>query len=836
METTENLRKLKHVLQSKDPVLFTGAGFSLGAKQSDNTPIPNGQELKLRIISEILKYEEGSPEYEELRNENLQNVCEHTNLHHQPVLQDFLTAVFTGCIPDECHKIICSYKWAKIYTTNIDDIVENCIDNKKLLVQNLSRIRTGATSSKIEYIKLHGCVRNQESGYTFSEREYVDSMLKSRDYRFNSFGQDIQYKDFIFIGTDFNEINLDYYLSLYENAPAKTAKGLLFFINPSTRIMFRTRIERIGGIIIDMKTAEFAEYLKNEITESKLDKTKKTINNFKVLNYDLDKLKQFKAYRSNLYVGDTPKWLDIINDWDFNNSEVWDNFQTYYKHIQENGIFHSIYALVGKSLAGKSTYCRRIAYSLCNDGYTVLEFTGKVFDYFSLVLFCKTSNISKLCILVDSASYYYGAFRSLMQSLPESVDLIILANSRPYFHNRKKYNIITENYYEYYVPSYISYSFAKEIERKLYKKGYLGSFKKYEKSARIELIKKTNDIPDCLYSVTFSKKFIDRFMDDLLPRYNHFYYGKELIAYLAIFHELDLNYLPLEIVTLIFQQDTNNALNEIDDFIKYNESNGISIRNGALAKIIINKLKPNQRIEYIKELLINISPQVSEREHTYWNEIEACLLKEKLLRKRLGLRTSAIRNMLFEIQDYYNESYNYWIQVGITEQFSYEFEKALNHFQQAEALYPNSYMVQNAIARNFLRQANYCKEPEKARVLYDEGERRILQLIREREEFQVKAFSTHCYLYEKINFYIKFNIVPTDKELNEMFSMLRKICDKMPEDGMSKHISNKFYEFIVHFKKENVIHMTLSDLSALKHMFNDYDINADSFFEDFELD
>ena len=52
METTENLRKLKHVLQSKDPVLFTGAGFSLGAKQSDNTPIPNGQELKLRIISE----------------------------------------------------------------------------------------------------------------------------------------------------------------------------------------------------------------------------------------------------------------------------------------------------------------------------------------------------------------------------------------------------------------------------------------------------------------------------------------------------------------------------------------------------------------------------------------------------------------------------------------------------------------------------------------------------------------------------------------------------------------------------------------------------------------
>jgi len=836
MADLENIKKLKHVLLSKDPVLFTGAGFSLGSLQNDNTPIPKGYDLKIDIIKNILRYTSDSSEYIELKNETLQNVCEVTNAHHKPQLQDYLTEVFSNCKPKDYHKTICSYRWSRIYTTNIDDLIENCIDPKKIVIQNLSRQKTGVSSDKIEYLKLHGCVRNQEAGYVFSEKEYVDSMLKSRDYRFNSFGQDIQFKDFVFVGTDFNEINLDFYLNLYESAPSKSAKGFLFFINPSSKITFRTKIEKIGGVIIEWTTEEFATFLRDEIINSPNTSINISLKNFDILNNKIDSIKTFKAYRSDLYVGAIPRWLDIINDWDFQNNDVWTNFKEYYSNIQSNNIRQSIYVLVGKTLVGKSTYSRRIGYFLYQEGYFVLDFTGKYFEYFQIVQFCRKENILKLCIIVDDASYYYGAFRSLFESIPSTVELIIIANSRPYFHNRKKYNIITENFFEYYLPLHISYNFAKEIENKLSQKGYLGALKQYNQRERIDRIKATNDIADCLYRITYSKKFIDRFTDDFLPRYNGLHQGKDLIAFLVIFQEIDLPYLPLEIVTLILQKDTKKAINEVDDFIKYNESNGIAIRNSALSKIVLSKLKPLHILDYIKELLITISPQVSEREHTYWNEIEACLLKEKLLRKRLNLKTSAIRNMLFEIQDYYKESYNYWIQVGITEQYSYEFEKALNHFQQAEALNPNSYMVQNAIARNFLRQANNCSVLEKARPLYDEGEKRILDLIREREEFQVKAFSTHCYLYEKINFHIKFNIVPPDHELKEMFSLLKKVVERMPEDGMSKHISNKFYEFLLHFKKTNVIRMDFKDLTALKLMLQEYDINIESLFEDFEID
>ena len=402
MTNIEAIKKLKHILLTKQPVLFTGAGFSLGAKQSNNMdPIPNGEELKMSIIQKILCYAPGSEEYKELKGEPLPNVCEHANLHHQNQLQDYLTEIFTDCKPEIYHKTICSYHWSRIYTTNIDDVVENCIDNRKLLVQNLSRIKTGNTD-KLEYIKLHGCVRNQEKGYVFSEKEYVDSMLKSRDYRFNSFGQDIQYKEFIFIGTDFNEINLDYYLRLYENAPTNTSKGFLFFINPSTRILFRSIIENVGGIIIDWRTNEFADFLSKEIFSENIRSIKITLKNFNILNNKVDEFKTFKAYRSNLYVGDIPRWLDILNDWDFHNVELWKNFMEYYSWVQANDFSHSVYTLVGKSLAGKSTYSRRICYFLYNEGYTVLEFTGKNFEYYSIIQFCKKNEIHKLCILVDN--------------------------------------------------------------------------------------------------------------------------------------------------------------------------------------------------------------------------------------------------------------------------------------------------------------------------------------------------------------------------------------------------------------------------------------------------
>jgi hypothetical protein len=67
-------------------------------------------------------------------------------------------------------------------------------------------------------------------------------------------------------------------------------------------------------------------------------------------------------------------------------------------------------------------------------------------------------------------------------------------------------------------------------------------------------------------------------------------------------------------------------------------------------------------------------------------------------------------------------------------------------------------MVENAIARNFLKQGNYSDVYLMAIEYFSEGESLMRSLIANRDEFQVKAFSTHSYLNEKIYFLKKIKL------------------------------------------------------------------------------
>lgn len=68
-------------------------------------------------------------------------------------------------------------------------------------------------------------------------------------------------------------------------------------------------------------------------------------------------------------------------------------------------------------------------------------------------------------------------------------------------------------------------------------------------------------------------------------------------------------------------------------------------------------------------------------------------MRDKLLKDKLKVNQKDLKAIFYEIKDYYSNNYNYWLQLGIAEQLDKDYEKALNHFTQAEALGPKSYMV-----------------------------------------------------------------------------------------------------------------------------------------------
>ena len=836
------LEKLSRCLLKGRPILFTGAGFSRYGKNGQGNDIPTGFELKSKILTELLGYEKESDDYNDLIRNTLTDIYGFAQEEKSELkVRDYVFSLFTDCTPQGFHNVIARFNWKRVYTTNIDDLYENASNQDSLLVQNMPTRRESFSGKKIEYIKLHGCVRNPSGGIVFSRQDYIDSMLKSQDYRFNMFGQDIQTEDFIFIGTEMDEFNLDYYLKLFESVQGQSTNGQLFFIKPNPDRMFLSKINKRGGYVINWTAERFAEHLQHLAVKEKVNPYVYRLDGYQYINKIFEAAKDFKGFRSDLYLGNDPKWSDIFYDWDFIHPKI-EALAKQAVSYTENG-HNLIVSLCGKAMSGKSVYLKRIGIRLVNEGFAVYEFVGRRFNFHDFIRTCKIIPDTKIALLIDDGSFYYSAIRNLFRDFEKGKQLIVITTSRPYYHNRKRYNLVfetqllEENIHAEIVS--VDNQFAKNIANKLDEKGFLGNLKSLEYGERVAFISKTNDVSSLLYSLNNSssnafqrrQKEVYAEMKDEIGEYNKF------LQLLAIFQKMDLPYFPLELLGLWDAKNYSQILENCQDFIKFTPDNhGVELRNDILTNLLLKDLDSSSKMELIGDILVLVSPQVSDKDHSYWNEIQSSLMKGKLLKRVLGIKRDDIKSLLFSIQKYYNDNFNYWIQVGISEQNERDFEKALNHFNQAASINPRSYMVLNAIARNYMLQANSKHSRVEAQPLFEEGERRILELIREREEFQVKAFSTHGYLFEKLRYLEKFEQHPSVEELKKMYDMLKSIIDRDHSDPMAKHISNLFLKYIKKQGLSKKLHFTFYDLTYLRSMLNDSDSEIKSLLEDFELD
>lgn len=818
-----------------------GAGFSKWAKTKNGEDIPT-DDLKEMLVTDLLKYDKNSAEYRELIQYTLSKVCQFVQYEKsQDHLTDFLTEIFKDVKHSPFHYNLTKYHWRKIYTTNIDDIVENIYreNNFDLKVQNSGRLSTSSKKDRTEYIKLHGCVNNPSAGYTFSSEEYIDSTLRSQDYRFNSLCLDMQTGNFILIGTNFDEFNIDFYLKLYENTGYYSSKGHLIFISPNPSLYLTSRIRDLKGIIIKWTAEQFLNFL-NELNykEDRVNHLKKSLLYGGFLNFE--KLRQDyqpnTQYDSHLYSGYEPKWQDVLSEWDF----IHPITPTILRDIKNTGMDKKIcvFSIVGKAYVGKTCALLRIAAELYKNGFEVISFNGRKFDIYPLLDYIeahKTKN--RFALIVDNASYYYYIAERIAKTPLDNRQLIIVTTSRPFYHWRRRYYLVDLNFREYILESKLDEYFSKNIIQKLREKGYLGELTKLKtEEEQVGYFTDKNDLMSAMLEITYGKGFIRRFMKDIQPLLHKDSVERDSLINLAIFDKAELPYFPLELVPTLYNINADYLKNKIDNFIKDKSSSEISIRSGFFTDSILKAARNKEIKANILDILIAISPQVDEYTPSYWKIIFESLSKGKILRKRFRFSHEDIKNLLYELKEYYDNISYYWLQRGLSEQAIGDFEKALNHFRQAEAIRPKSYHIRHVIGRNFLKQANATSDFAVAKPLFEEGEKILLALIKEKELSQVRSYSVHSYLYEKINFVQKFNLEVSNRELKTMFRFLEKLIEKDKNDVMAKHMSNYFYQFLKSRNRLDLVKINIFDLSRYMYLFRDIDIAPEDILEYLDMD
>lgn len=843
MSNTEGISRLKKILIEESPILFLGAGFSLSGQTRDNQNIPTGNQLKSILVKELLKINEQDADFEEISSYSLAQVCQtYTHSYSHEGLHDFLTYFFSETKPAEFHYLLTKYFWKKIYTTNIDDLVENIYSKNscELIPQQSKRKNLYHKERATHYFKLHGSVRNPSEGFTFSTDEYINSMITTTDFRFSSLSTDMHSEHFIFVGSNFDDFNIDYYLKIYENTGFASSRGKLFFINPKPSLLLKKKIEKIQGVLIEWSTQEFLVFLDDVVKESTKNKAFSVSKELESLSFNSlsvikNKILDLEKYQSKLYLGFEPKWEDILADWDFIDRDLKMDFEEFIGRIPTNKT--GIYSLVGKAYVGKSTFLKRLGIILKDNGYEVYNYNGRFFNFYPFYQYIKKSDYDKFALIVDNAGYNYGPIKQLLGMVPKDKKVVVLTASRPFYHLKYRYNLIGCYFHEYEFSNQISISYAESILDKITEKGYLGELAKIDSTEhRIMTIKRNNDVMSTLFSITYGTGFIQRLTKDLQPLLFENSDTKDILISLAIFNKVELIDFPVELLNQMTNNRNNEFLAKIENFVKFTSNRSIQLRSTFFVSNILSSTDKTRILSQIKRILIIISSQIDDINHTYWNEILAGLIREKSLRKILNFTSKEIQHLLYGIRNYYYDNFNYWIQLGISEQREKEFEKALNHFKVAESLRKNSYMVQNAIGRNFLKQANSIDNVEVSKKYFEQGETILKKLIEEREEYQARAFSTHCLLYEKITFLTKFNLHVSNEEIEKMYSYLNKILQKDSKDVMARHISNIFYKFLKVRGKTSIIRISFNEISQLKDYFSDYNLNVDNLMEEFEIE
>ena len=380
-------------------VLFTGAGFSLGASNIGGTRVATVQDLR-RLIWTICYPSETFDE-----SASLQDLFEEARISHRKELVNVVTRAITvdhRTIPD-WYTTIFSMPWLCGYTLNIDDLADAVARHARLprAVRSRSALTDKESGSfarradKLDIVHLNGALAGLPDNVTFSSTQYAQRIAE-RDPAYMRFVSDLLTRCVIFIGTSLDESPLWQHIEL-RGGRGDRGMGELrprsYLVTPTLSRPRASLLSRFNIVWLQMTAQQFAEDLLSQMTGA----VAAGFLNLNVLAeeqranasepVDLGQLRPDPTQRTDFLLGQEPSWSDLVSgraaDRDVD-EQIWQAIQ---RTVPSNEA-RSPVAITGNAGSGKSTSLMRAALRLSGEGKKVawidrgLEIsTGSIVDY-----------------------------------------------------------------------------------------------------------------------------------------------------------------------------------------------------------------------------------------------------------------------------------------------------------------------------------------------------------------------------------------------------------------------------------------------------------------------
>lgn len=775
-------------LQRNEVVLFVGAGFSIGAKNYNNENLPTGRQFS----EKIWKFISMPGDYDET---NLQTMYELLLTKGKKIddVKRFLNGEFIVKDFPEFYKFISLPYWYKIYTTNIDNLLEKIYQSSEQKPQIIKFPKdeyreVDKSLENIQIVYLNGKLPCEPNELIFSRKQYSRN-FNSLHPLYHQFVNDYSTTTTIFLGTSIDEPIFEQYIAARETRKSGITeyRPQSFLIDPFISPAKKSLLKDLYNIEpINATAEEFISWLhKNkESFLSKIDTLKitfpslselyeksseKTIrqlgNSFNDFSQGFSKINPFGVARmksKNFLLGTSPTWNDIYNNLDAPRKIT----QVLFEKVEEGFIDEPekllVFALLGSAGCGKSTILKRLGLLLSQNGRTVfLSYSEYLPDWQSIVQTINGLN-QKVILIFDNADLILTQLPNLVEELQIcDVPPIIIISTRTNIFDRLTCKLEPiANFYQYDTPN-LDRDEIIEVINRLEENNLLGHLKGMSTSDRI-------------------REFEQRSKKQILVAMREATKGEsfdEIIK--SEFHEI----VPLEAkfltACIALTTDAGFTISK-QDFVGFSDSSPaetlyylernlhnvvikagpnqdrLLLRHRTIAEFIINNCLDIVALKKVYlRILSSLAPEINVHD---WQSRKFSLYKEIInhykVYKRFKLNIDHARELYESLVTYFNYDFQFWLQYGSLEMEGKggSLELAENYLSQALSLKPSNCYIKNALANLYYRKSIETKNLGES-ISFREEANRIINEVFSLKNFD-DAYTYHIYCKGNYNYII----------------------------------------------------------------------------------
>lgn len=365
------------------PILFTGAGISVNAKNICGEPVPSYSDLKKKL------WELCFPATPFDESSSLQDIYDHAVRRHRAKVVELLTKHLTinaDSLP-VWHKTLFSMPWARCYTLNADDLAV-AVSRRFKLPRNIVPISATAPATSagvytvpsqgLQVIHLNGTIGDLPDHVTFSLTQYAERLAQPDPWYVALVAQ-LCSQPFVFIGTRLDEPSLWQHLELRKSRGGRALRELRprsFLVVPKIDLARQALLADYNVEWISMTAEDFVTQVLGEVgtaAQKGLNLLTSRSDGSKQERGQLQEVATLAVHPdepSDFLLGQEPIWADIQSGRAIqreSDNALWEAVQDFLKKSDLRGLI----TITGTAGSGKSAALMRVCLRLMAEGIRV---------------------------------------------------------------------------------------------------------------------------------------------------------------------------------------------------------------------------------------------------------------------------------------------------------------------------------------------------------------------------------------------------------------------------------------------------------------------------------